>query len=68
MSTDQHRRCSEQEGPDSDVPDDIYESYNESLIDAYHWEKLDPSERWERAQLDAFDQDHQEATNDRTII
>ena len=50
------------------VPDYIYESYNESLIDAYQWKQLVPRERWERAQLDASEEDHRDETNDRTIL
>ena len=68
LPTDQHHRCSEQDGPDSDVPDHIYESYNASLIDAYQWEPFNPREPWEQAQLAAFEEHHQDETNDPTII
>ena len=33
-----HLRHSEENERDSDVPDYIYESYNDSLVDAYRWE------------------------------
>ena len=67
LATNYHRRYSEENEPESDVPDYIYESYNESLVDAYGWEKLHPKERWEQAQLGSFEEDHQIDRHEQAI-
>ena len=67
-ATNYHRRYSKENEPDSDIPDYIYESYNESLVDAYGWEKLHPTETWEQAQLGAFEEKRQIDRHEQALL